>query len=128
LGAVLLGTFALCALLLSSVGLFGLLHFNVTGRRREIGIRMTLGAAGRRVALDVLAGASKLVATGLVVGLTATLAVNRLIDEIIAGVSGTDPLTYVVVVALIVGVAGVAAFLPARRAARVDPVRALRWE
>jgi ABC-type antimicrobial peptide transport system permease subunit len=128
MGAVLLGTFAGCALLLSSVGLFGLLHFNVTGRTREIGISMALGATSRTVMSSVLLRALRLLGTGLLVGLGGAFAASRVIGEVVAGVSGTDVTTYVVVVSLILIVGTVAALLPARRAAAVDPVRALHWE
>lgn len=128
LGAILLGTFACCALLLSSVGLFGLLHFTVTGRTREIGISMALGAARRTVMLAVFSSAFKLLGAGLLAGLAGAVAASRLLGEVIAGVSGTDRSTYLVVVSLVVIVGAVAAFLPARRAAGVEPIRALHWE
>jgi hypothetical protein len=127
-GALLLGTFACCALLLSSVGLFGLLHFNVSRCTREIGIRMALGAARRTVALAVLRSAMILVGTGLLIGLAGSLAVGGLLSEVVAGVSGIDPVTYLVVVLVILIVGAVAALLPARRAASVDPNVALRQE
>lgn len=127
-GAILLGMFACCALLLSSVGLFGLLHFNVTGRTREIGIRMALGADRRAVVGPVLLRAFRLLGTGLLIGLGGALAVSGLIGQVVTGVTGTDAVTYLIVVTLIVAVGGIAAFLPARRAAAVDPVRALHWE
>ncbi len=128
MGAFLLGLFAGCALLLSSVGLFGLLHFNVAGRTREIGIRMALGAGGRNVAASVLLGAFRLVGTGLLVGLAGALAVKGLVSEVVAGVSAVDPATYVVAVSLILVVGAAATLLPALRAAAVDPVRALHWD
>lgn len=128
LGALLLGTFAICALVLSAVGLFGLLHFNVTARTREIGIRMALGANSATVMLSVLRRAVKLMGTGLLVGLGAAFAVSGPIGQIVAGVSGTDVTTYVVVLFVTLTVGVVAAFLPARRAAAVDPVRALHYE
>ncbi len=128
MGALLLGLFAFCALLLSSVGLFGLLHFNVSGRTREIGIRMAVGAAGRTVAFSVLLGAFRLVGTGLLLGVAGALAARGVMGALVAGVSGTDPATYVVVVSLIIVVGAAATLLPALRAAAVDPVRALRWE
>lgn len=128
LGALLLGMFAICALVLSAVGLFGLLHFNVTARTREIGIRMALGANHSTVMLSVLRRAVKLMGAGLLVGLGAAFAVSGPIGQIVAGVSGTDATTYVVVLFVTLTVGVVAAFLPARRAAAVDPVRALHYE
>lgn len=128
MGAVLLGMFAACALLLCSGGLFGLLHFHVTGRTREIGISMALGADRRRIMSSVLLRAVRLLGTGLLVGLLGALAAGRLLGQIVAGVSGTDPATYLVVVFLTLVVGAIAALLPARRAAAVDPVRALHWE
>ena len=128
LGALLLGTFAVCALVLSSVGLFGLLHFTVTARTREIGIRMALGANHTMVMLSVLRRALLLTGTGLLVGLGAALVVSGPIGQIVAGVSGTDLMTYVAVLLVTLTISAVAAFLPARRAAAVDPVRALHHE
>ena len=128
MGAVLLGMFAACALLLCSVGLFGLLHFHVTERTREIGIRMALGAHRRRIMSSVLLRAVRLLGTGLLVGLLGALAAGPLLGQIVAGVSGTDPATYLVVVLLTLVVGAIAALLPARRAAAVNPVRALQWE
>jgi len=127
-GAVLLGMFAVCALLLASVGLFGLLHFTVTRRTREIGIRMALGAAGRDVALSVVRSGMLLVAPGLLIGLAGAMAMGGLLGQIVAGVDGRDPATYgaVAVVTLAVGVA--AALIPARRTTAIDPVRALHCE
>jgi predicted permease len=128
LGAVLLGTFACCALLLSSVGLFGLLHFTVTGRTREIGISMALGAARRTVMLSVFSSAFRLLGAGLLAGLAGAMAASRILGDVVAGVSGTDGATYLVVVSLVVIVGAIAAFLPARHAASVEPIRALHWE
>lgn len=110
------------------MGLFGLLHFHVTGRTREIGISMALGADRRRIMSSVLLRAVRLLGTGLLVGLLGALAAGRLLGQIVAGVSGTDPATYLVVVFLTLVVGAIAALLPARRAAAVDPVRALHWE
>ena len=128
LGALLLGTFACCALVLSSVGLFGLLHFTVTAKTREIGISMALGASRGTVMLSVLRRAFRMTGTGLLVGLGAALTVSGQIGQLVAGVSGTDVATYLVVLIVTLSVGAVAAFLPARRAAAVDPVRALHYE
>ena len=128
LGALLLGTFAVAALVLSSVGLFGLLHFTVTAKTREIGIRMALGANRTMVMLGVLRRALRLTGTGLVAGLAAAFAVSGPIGTLVAGVSGSDLPTYSIVLLVTLTVGAVAAFLPARRAASVDPVRALHYE
>jgi putative ABC transport system permease protein len=128
LGALLLGTFAVSALVLSSVGLFGLLHFTVTASTREIGIRMALGANRAMVMRSVLRRALRLTGSGLLVGLAGALAVSDPLGQLVAGVSGTDVTTYLVVLVVTLSVGAIAAFLPARRAAAVDPVRALHYE
>jgi ABC-type antimicrobial peptide transport system permease subunit len=89
---------------------------------------MALGAGGRDVAWTVLASALKLVGGGLLAGVAGALAVGGVVSEIVAGVSGTDPATYLVVASLVLVIGAIAALVPARRAAAIDPMQALHWE
>jgi predicted lysophospholipase L1 biosynthesis ABC-type transport system permease subunit len=118
--AEVVGSFGLIAALLAAIGLYGVMAYTVARRTNEIGIRLALGA-GRG---DVL----WMVAAGLVVGIPAALALTRLIQRTLYGVKPNDPLSFVAAGALMLVVAAVAAWIPARRAARVDPMRALRCE
>jgi predicted permease len=126
--ANLLGIFAGLALLLAALGTYGILSYMVTERRREIGIRMALGAAQTTVVQMIMGQGVAIAAAGLVVGLVGALALNRVMSTLLFGVAPTDPATFVVVAATIVGVATLACFLPARRAAKVDPMVVLRDE
>lgn len=125
---VLLGIAALVALLLGTVGIYGVISYVVTQRTRELGIRMALGAQDTAVAGMVLRQGAVLAATGIAVGLTVALGLTRLMEALLFGVSSTDPLTFVAVPAVLAGVALLASWLPARRASRTDPVEALRAE
>jgi predicted permease len=127
-GASLVGTFALTALLLAAVGIYGVMQFTVTRRTREIGIRMALGAARGDVLRVVLGRSMVFVGVGLALGIAAALAAGRLTGTILAGVTGTDPLTFVAIIFLFGLVAFAASAIPARRASRVDPIEALRYE
>ena len=120
--------FALAALLLSSLGVYGLLAFLVAERTREIGIRMALGAQAATVVRMVIARGLQLITYGGVLGLAGGLAVSRLIRGLLYEVSATDPVTFAGVVVLVVVVGTLAAAVPAIRAARVDPLIALRQE
>ena len=120
------GAFAVIALALSSVGLYGLVAYSVAQRRREIGIRMALGADRHNVVRMVVRQGMKLVVIGLVIGLVGALGITRVIASLLIGVSPTDPLTYSTIALTLAAVAFAASYLPARRATRVDPVRALR--
>jgi len=102
--------------------------YSVGRRTREIGVRMALGAERRSVVLMVLRQAGKMVTLGVVVGLLASLGVSRLMASMLFGVNSYDPLTLVAVVVILSAVALAACYVPARRAARVDPVVALRYE
>jgi len=124
----LLGLFAALALVLASVGIYGVISFAVSQRTREIGVRMALGAHPRDVLRLILGEGLKLVLAGVVLGIIAALAMTRLLSTLIYGVSATDPLIFLSVVTLLVAVALAACFIPARRAMRVDPIVALRYE
>jgi predicted permease len=124
--AQLLGVFATVALLLSAIGTYGVLAFAVMERRREIGIRMALGATENGVLAMVLRQGLGLAATGLVIGLLGAAALTRLTTTLLFGVTPLDPPTFVAVGAFMLLVAGAAAIIPARRATRVDPLTALR--
>jgi putative ABC transport system permease protein len=120
--------FAGFALFLSAIGIYGVLAFAVTQRRHEIGIRMALGAQPRHVLGFVLAWGTRLACTGAVFGIVAALALTRLMKGLLYGVAATDPITFAGVTLLLLGVALLASFIPARRATRVDPMIALRCE
>ena len=124
----LLGTFAGVALLLASIGLYGVMALSVTQRTRELGIRMALGSPRAAVLRLVMGQGAALVGIGLAVGLAAALVSGRLLSSVLYGVSGADPAT-LGTVSLVLGAAALlACLLPARRAARIDPMAALRDE
>ncbi|MCA1633578.1 MAG: ABC transporter permease [Acidobacteria bacterium] len=123
---LLLTLFAVIALILSSVGLYSLLSFSVTERTHEIGIRMALGARPRSLVLLILNHALKLVLIGSVIGVFLAFVLTRLLATLLFKVNTTDPLVFVIVITLLVLVALVASYIPARRAALVDPLIALR--
>jgi ABC-type antimicrobial peptide transport system permease subunit len=125
---VLLGVFAGLAMLLSSIGIYGVLSYVVGQRTNEIGIRMALGAGRSTVLRMVLAQAGKMVMLGVVIGLVAAILLTRLMASMLFGVSPTDPVTLGVVALLLTAVALIACYIPALRATRVDPMIALRYE
>lgn len=128
LNAIVSGGFAVSGLLLASLGLYGLLSFLVVERRKEIGIRIALGAPLARVMRSVVGGGLRLVAIGAAMGVAGSLLVLRLLRSLLFGVTPNDTWTYVAVLALLGGVAALASYVPARRAARVEPLSALRQE
>jgi predicted permease len=124
----LLGVFAALALLLSAVGIYGVTAYAVAQRTREIGVRMAIGASAGNVVRMVLASALRTVAVGLAIGAVAALAAARLISSQLYGVSARDPVTFAAIAGLLLAVALAASGIPALRAARIDPMAALRAE
>jgi ABC-type antimicrobial peptide transport system permease subunit len=125
---VLLGVFAGVALALASIGLYGVLAYDVAQRSREFGVRIALGAGPREIIRLVLGAGTRLIAAGLALGLGGAALVTRLIQSFLFGIGAHDPLTFAAVAAALGAVALLATWLPARRATRVDPIVALRAE
>jgi len=125
---LLLGAFAVIALLLTAAGIFGLLSYLVTQRTREIGLRMALGAQRTDVLRVIVGHGLRLALLGLCIGVAGALVVTRWMSSVLFGVKPTDPLTFVVVAVVLGTVAFLASYVPARRAMRVDPIVALRYE
>jgi len=126
--AALLGTLSGLGLLLAMVGVYGVLSYGVSQQTREIGIRMALGAARRDVLALVVGNGLKLLLTGVAAGTVAALLVTRLMSGLLFGVSANDPLTFVSIAVFVSAIALLASYIPARRAAKVDPMVALRYE
>ena len=124
----LFGIFALVALILAAAGIYGVISYAVSQRTQEIGIRMALGASPREVLAGVLRGGMMLVAIGSALGLAVTLTASTLLEKLLFGISPRDPLVYSAVLLAVAGVGLLANAIPARRAAALDPVRALRTE
>jgi putative ABC transport system permease protein len=124
----LLALFALLALLLAAVGIYGVMSYAVASRTQEIGLRMAMGAQARDVLKLVVGQGMRMVAFGLALGLLAALGLTRWLKTFLFGVEATDPLTYAVIAVLLAAVALLACYIPARRAAKVDPLVALRHE
>jgi putative ABC transport system permease protein len=125
---VLIATFATLALALAAVGLFGVIAYSVAQRTHEIGIRRALGAANGRVIGMVLKQGIALASAGVVLGTGGALFLSRYLETLLFGLEPTDPVTFAGVAALLATVALAACYLPARRAARIDPLVALRYE
>lgn len=126
--SVLLASFAGLALLLAAVGIYGVIAYSVTQRTHEIGIRMALGAEPRRVAKSIVGEGARLALLGIALGIVASLVLARLIANFLFGVTATDPSTFCGVSILLTLVALAGCYIPARRAAKVDPIVALRYE
>jgi ABC-type antimicrobial peptide transport system permease subunit len=123
-----LGSFGALAVVLACIGLYGVVSYSAAQRTREIGIRMALGAERRTVFAMLLGQGARLAALGIGAGLVAALAVTRVMTRFLYGVRPSDPLTFATVAFLLVAVAMLACYFPARRATRVDPMIALRHE
>jgi putative ABC transport system permease protein len=124
----LMGAFAALALLLAVVGIYGVNAYAVAQRRHEIGVRMALGATPRNVLRDVIAQGLKLTGVGIAIGIGGALGIASWLKSVLVGVSATDPATLGGVALLMAAVAAMACYVPARRATRIDPARALRGE
>jgi putative ABC transport system permease protein len=124
----LLGSFAVIALVLAAAGIFGVISYSVSRRTHEIGIRITLGASPGNVMRLILTESARLVLIGLAVGIPVALGLGRFLSKLLFGIHATDPATFTAVAILLLAVAILAAYVPARRATRVDPMIALRHE
>jgi ABC-type antimicrobial peptide transport system permease subunit len=128
LAGTVLGAFGLLALLLASVGIYGVMAYAVVSRTREIGVRRALGAQTNNLLRLILGEGMRLAAIGFAIGLVAALALTRFVSSLLYGVTPTDPITFAGALAILSAAAFVACYIPALRALRVDPVTALRYE
>ena len=126
--AALFGSFAALGLVLAMIGIYGVMAYSVSQRTNEIGIRVALGAQKKTILRMILRQGATLALLGIVIGLTASFALSRLLTGLLFGVHAGDPLTFAGVAALVLGVGMAACYIPARRATRVDPIVALRYE
>ncbi|MGH9711381.1 MAG: FtsX-like permease family protein, partial [Candidatus Acidiferrales bacterium] len=128
MAAALLSVFGLIALVLAAIGIYGVMAYSIAQRTREVGIRMALGAQPGDVLRLIVGQGMLLAGTGVVVGLIAAFGISRLFTSLLFGVSPTDPFTFVSVAVVLSLSALTACYFPARRAMRVDPIVALRYE
>jgi ABC-type antimicrobial peptide transport system permease subunit len=126
--STLLITFAGLALMLAAIGIYGVMSYAVSQRTAEIGIRLALGAEARDILRMIVGNAVRLAAVGLAIGVGLALALSRTLSSLLFQTAGTDPLTFALVVALLGAVALAASYVPARRASRIPPVDALRYQ
>jgi putative ABC transport system permease protein len=122
----LLTLFGALAVILAAIGIYGVSHYAVAERTREMGVRMALGASPAALVVQVIREGVTMPLVGIALGAGLALSTTRLLSHLLFGVAATDPLTFTTVLAALVGVAFVACVIPARRAARVDPLTALR--
>jgi len=125
---ILIGFFGITALLLATAGVFGVMAYSVSRRTREIGVRIALGAGSSDVLRMILSQGLRTIFIGVAIGIAGSLALTRTVESLLFGVTATDPLTFGAVTLLLVGAALLACYIPARRATRVDPLVALRYE
>jgi putative ABC transport system permease protein len=128
MNTMLLSIFAGLAMILAMIGIYSVMSYTVTQNTREIGIRMALGAQARDVLKLIVGQGLVLTLIGVVVGVAAAFGLTRLMSSLLYGVTTTDPLTFVIVSVILVAVAVISCYLPARRATKVDPMVALRYE
>jgi ABC-type antimicrobial peptide transport system permease subunit len=125
---ILIGFFGLAALLLATIGVFGVMAYSVSRRTREFGVRVALGASSRDVRGMVLGQGLRTISVGVAVGIVGSLFLTRTVESLLFGVTAADPLTLGAMTLVLVGAALLACYVPARRATRVDPMIALRAE
>jgi putative ABC transport system permease protein len=126
--AMLLAVFSFIALVLATVGIYGVVSYSVARRTKEIGVRLVLGARRGEVTAGVMREGMMIALSGVAGGIIAAMALTRLLRSLLYGVGVWDPVTFVVVPLVLISVALVACYIPARRAARISPMVALRWE
>jgi putative ABC transport system permease protein len=125
---ILIAFFGIVALLLATAGVFGVMAYSVSRRTREIGVRVAMGARSRDVLTMILSQGIRTIVIGLAIGLAGSFALTRTLSSLLFGVTATDPLTFAAVIALLIATALLACYIPARRATKVDPMVALRYE